>query len=122
MAGHRFLPGALTVRAGDSVRWTNPDPITPHTVTLTPGGGLPGAGPSPYPEGFTDFVSHGGSVYTGDALVHAPVLPDAFMHPARGADEQASRAIRFDTPGEYLWYCVLHLPEMQGIITVLPRH
>src|SRR5207237_4620125 len=30
----RFVPGDLTVRAGDTVRWVAPDPQTPHTVTF----------------------------------------------------------------------------------------
>jgi plastocyanin len=30
----RFLQGSITVRVGDTVEWTNLDPVTPHTVTF----------------------------------------------------------------------------------------
>jgi plastocyanin len=30
----RFLQGSIVVRVGDTVEWTNLDPVTPHTVTF----------------------------------------------------------------------------------------
>jgi plastocyanin len=36
ISGSAFAPSALTIRVGDTVRWTNMDPI-PHTATSTSG-------------------------------------------------------------------------------------
>ena len=30
----RFLPGTMVIRVGDTIEWTNSDPVTPHTVTF----------------------------------------------------------------------------------------
>lgn len=38
--GYKFLPPAVTIKAGDSVRWTNHEKRTSHSVVFPAEGGL----------------------------------------------------------------------------------
>jgi plastocyanin len=114
--GVRFLPQSLAVKVGDWVKWTNPDPESPHTVTLLPGGGLPDPN-APPPGDFNPFAPAGGDVYDGTTFVNVPVVANAKFQ-AEGVGD--SGMIRFTTPGEYTFFCVFHQGlGMKGTITVL---
>jgi plastocyanin len=114
--GVRFLPQSLVVKAGDWVKWTNPDPDSPHTVTLLPGGGLPDP-TAPPPADVNPFAPAGGDVYDGTNFVSVPVVANPKFQPEGVGD---SGMIRFTSPGEYTFFCLLHQGlGMKGTITVL---
>ena len=119
----RFLPGNVTVHAGELVTWTNADPDTPHTVTFTAGQPAPDViMPEPQPNGppalllnpavlapagGTDFD---GSTYTNSGFIGGP--PYA---------QTATYSLRFTKPGTYQYVCLLHDDlGMKGTVTVLP--
>lgn len=117
-----FLPRSLVIRAGQTVQWTNSDPVTPHTVTLLPGGGLPdfSAGPPPIdlPEGFP-FAPFGGGTYSGAEFVNSGALWNEARFEQMSVG--SSYALMFTEPGTYQYFCVLHVETgMVGTITVLP--
>lgn len=118
--GLRFLPQDLVVRAGDWVRWTNPDPVAPHTITLFPGGGLPEGPPPEDPAAAVALAfTPTDNVYDGMSFVNQVVVANPLFQPP-GVTDRA--AIQFVTPGEYTYVCLLHLQTgMMGKITVLPR-
>ena len=45
----RFIDDNIQIRAGDTVEWTNQDPVTPHTVTFGPEPTPDPTSPSPNP-------------------------------------------------------------------------
>ncbi len=125
----RFLPAEVSIKAGDTVRWTNLSQISPHTVTFL--GGEPPVEdivPEPQPAGPPKFVLNPASffpsqkpaAYNGQGLVNSGYIGQA---PAfNGAEFE----LTFDTPGEYRYYCILHAggpddpidQSMVGVITV----
>ena len=114
-----FLPDQVTVRRGDIVVWTMPDPFEIHTITFTSGAnppefvepqfgpGGPGSGPPMLIIPANVVNPTGGSTYTGTGYVNSGILGNG-----------ASFALRFDAPaGSYEWLCVVH-PFMRGTVTV----
>jgi plastocyanin len=123
----RFLQGSIVVRVGDTVEWTNLDPVTPHTVTF----GFPLMDPNP-PQppsaGVTldtdgarhaDVSSPTDNVHSG-FLVAAfqdrgpPPPPAASPPPPAVAPLQQSPLtvtrfrVTFTTPGTFNYRCILH--------------
>jgi plastocyanin len=114
-----FLPDQLTVRRGDIVVWTMPDPFEIHTVTFPSGAeppsfiepqagpGGPDAGPPMLVIPAQVVNPAGGDTYTGTGYVNSGILGNG-----------ASFALRFDAPaGSYEWLCVVH-PFMRGTVAV----
>jgi plastocyanin len=118
--GFRFLPQEIVVRQGEWVRWINPDPEAPHTVTLLPGGGMPDLS-APPPEDFNPFTNTPTTVYDGSNLVNIIVVLDPMLQEVTGASDRGE--IQFTAPpGEYVYFCVPHLEVgMVGKVTVLPQ-
>jgi plastocyanin len=112
----RFLPGELTITAGDSVKFINQSEGEPHTVTFV---GEGGEAPQDlkeetFADGSLKFVSNpesfypqGGNVWSGKG-----VLNSGYMGiPQLGLPMEFE--VLFDTPGEYIYYCILH-GDMNG--------
>jgi plastocyanin len=111
----QFVGGDKTIRRGDTVVWSWPDPFELHTVTFTSGGRPPDPiEPRPQPSGPPQLVlpanvvaPAGGSTYTGQGYVHSGLLEAPGVY-----------ALTFDAPpGRYEYLCLLH-PFMKGTITV----
>jgi plastocyanin len=112
----RFLPGELTITAGDSVKFINQAEGEPHTVTFVGEGGE--AVQDILEETFADgspklvsnpesFFAQGGNVWSGKG-----VLNSGYMGiPQLGLPMEFE--VLFDTPGEYIYYCILH-GDMNG--------
>jgi plastocyanin len=98
-AEHVFEPATITIKAGESVTWTNAS-NEQHTVT---------ADESALPDGATYFSSGdaAGEKAANDDLAHELILPDGeYSH-------------TFETPGRYSYYCILHLSDgMKGTVVV----
>lgn len=107
----RFMPAEISIKAGDTVRWTNHSQISPHTVTFL-GGEEPVEDiiPEPQPAGPPKFVlnpvsffpSQKPAAYNGQGLVNSGYIGQAPVF--NGAQFE----LTFDTPGEYRYYCILH--------------
>jgi plastocyanin len=109
-----FLPGDLTIDAGDSVVWTVKSGEI-HTVTfLAKGQQYPGFNPGDP----TQIFPQGGSVYDGVSYYNSGVmttLPEAsgFGFAAR------TYKLTFPSAGDFTYYCLVH-PGMVGQIHVQP--
>ena len=92
----RFLPQRKRVQVGDTVTWTNPDSITPHTVTFGPPPNNPFA-----PIGL-DGPGHATiSVSPVTTTISAGVIG---VRRPLGTDF----SVTFNAAGTYPYYCALH--------------
>lgn len=125
----QFLPNALAIKAGDTVRWVNHSRTEPHTVTFL------GAGVEqpedifvePQPDGPPKIVQNpltlfpqGEDVYSGEGYFNSGFIGELNGEPLPGGD---AYELTFDTAGDYSYYCILHAsgpegPGMAGTITV----
>jgi len=106
----RFLEDSIVVRVGDTVEWTNLDPVTPHTVTF---GTEPSGPPQPPSAGVTvdtDGARH--AVLTSPAgSVHSGFLVAAFQDRVLLAQSPLGVTrfrVTFTTPGTFKYFCALH--------------
>ena len=119
VAVYRFLPDSPTIKAGDTVRWTDRSKMEPHTVTFLGGTEPPDLiEPRPQESGppkltfNPDFIGRvGADVYSGTGFVNSGAM---------GADFEeytglTTYELTFDTPGEYPYYCALHGDPTMGM-------
>lgn len=109
--GMVFLPGAITINAGDSIVWSAGSAEI-HTIVF------PGAGGQiqPYDPGSyrpTSNTTYDGSTYTASPVL--TVLPEKAGVPFTAT----SYKLTFPKVGEYTYFCSVH-PGMQGTIVVQP--
>ncbi|MBV9175080.1 MAG: hypothetical protein JOZ81_33925, partial [Chloroflexi bacterium] len=101
----RFLPAVQRVRVGDTVTWTNPDSISPHTVTF---------GPAP-----ANVAAPAGNDASFHATISAPVtstVSSGFIGVRRASTDFS---VTFVAPGTYSYFCALHAAlGMTGTIVV----
>lgn len=120
----RFMPGNVTVKAGESLTWLNMDQTgTPHTITFLAGMDAPDVViPQPQPAGppllmlnpMVAFPS-GGDTFDGTMMVNSGMIANDPGIPVN------SFTLTFTTPGTYDYICVLHEEQgMKGTVTVLP--
>ena len=125
----RFLPEALEIKAGDTVRWVNHSKTEPHTVTFL------GAGAEqpediavePQPDGPPKIVQNpltlfpqGLDLTVGQGYINSGFLGELNGQPLPGGP---AFELTFDAAGEYPYYCILHAsgpegPGMAGTIVV----
>jgi plastocyanin len=106
----RFLQDPIVVRVGDTVEWTNVDPVTPHTVTF---GTEPSGPPQPPSAGVTvdtDGARHAVLTSPTDS-VHSGFLIAAFQD-RTGLPQSPLGVTRFrvtfQSPGTFNYICALH--------------
>lgn len=109
--GMVFLPGTITIDAGDSIVW-RAGSADIHTIVL------PGAGGQlqPYDPGSyrpTSNTSYDGSTFTASSVL--TVLPNKAGVPFTAT----SYTLTFPKAGTYTYFCSVH-PGMQGTIVVQP--
>jgi plastocyanin len=118
----RFGDPEIIVHAGDTVEWTNEDPITPHTVTF----GTEPQDPAPPSSNVTidaDGARHGVLKSPSDS-VHSGFI-QAAPQDRPGLEQTPSGVTRFrvtfSKPGIYPYICALHdVLGMKGKVIVLP--
>jgi plastocyanin len=126
----RFRQGSIVVRVGDTVEWTNLDPVTPHTVTFGFLNGDPAPPQRPSPPGAvavdSDLARHADltlptdSVHSGflvaalqDRGPPPPPLPLPEPPPAVAPLQQSPLTVTrfrvtFTKPGTFNYRCILH--------------
>ncbi len=105
----RFLLGSIVVRVGDTVEWTNLDPVTPHTVTFgiePPALVPPSAGVTVDSDGARHAVigSPTGNVHSG-FLVAANQDRAGLAQTPLGVTRYR---VTFTSPGTFNYICALH--------------
>ena len=121
----RFLQGSIVVRVGDTVEWTNLDPVTPHTVTF----GFPIEPAPPQPPSGAVTVDSDGALHADANFAHCDDVHSGFLQAAfqdRGPPPPAPPPalcpaplpqsplgvtrfrVTFTTPGTFNYRCVLH--------------
>ena len=113
----RFLPEQVTIRAGETVRWTvRSAPVTPHVVTFLGGGPaveflvpIEAAGGPPTLSLNPEVVAPvGGATYDGRGFANSGLLG--------GPDGEVTYELTFQTPGTYRYYCPIHADPEGGMI------
>jgi plastocyanin len=105
----RFLQGSIYVRVGDTVEWTNLDPVTPHTVTF----GAEPANPVPPSAGVTTDTDGALHAMLSSAApdAHSGFLQAAFQDQT-GLPQTPLGVTRFRVtftgPGIFNYICALH--------------
>lgn len=110
----RFVNGTITIHAGDTVEWTNHDPIEPHTITFAPESDDPA---NPFPSSANVTVDADGALH---AIINSPsdivhsgailqALEDEGGLPSNPLAANPTRfRATFKQPGTYNYHCVFH--------------
>jgi plastocyanin len=117
----RFIDDKIEIRAGDTVEWTNQDPVTPHTITF----GAEPADPFPPSKNVSpdsDGALHADIKSPGDS-VHSGFIMAALQDQTNQTPLGVTRfRITFTNPGSYPYICALHDDlGMKGMVIVFPK-
>jgi plastocyanin len=118
----RFMHPDKVVHVGETVEWTNDDPITPHTITfgVEPDNPMPpSANVTMDPDGalHATVSSQTDNVHSG-FIAAAPQDQIGLPQPLPGTTRFR---VTFTNPGVYQYKCALHdVLGMLGKVTVLP--
>ena len=116
----RFVPDTLTVKTGDTVRWTYRGIQDPHTVTFLGGTEPPedlivvpqDAGPPVFGINAATFLPAGEAVYHGQGYANSGYLwPDDPVDErlaGLGMTPPHTYELTFDTAGDQPYYCIIH--------------
>jgi plastocyanin len=120
----RFLPEELTIKVGDTVRWTNMSDGEPHTVTFLGGEEPPedvliepsASGPPTILQNNMTLLPSGGPDFNGTGYTNSGFigLPPEVGDPLGLLGPMFE--LTFTEPGDYPYYCILHSsgPEAEG--------
>ena len=106
---YRFTPDPIVVNVGDTVEWTNVDPVTSHTVTF---GTRPSGPPQPPSANVTvdsDGARH--AVLASGGSVHSGFLVAEFQDRIGLAQTDIGVTrfrVTFTTPGTFAYLCQIH--------------
>lgn len=120
----QFIPADLTIKVGDTVRWTNHSEGEPHTVTFLGGDEQPEdvliepqeGGPPKLIQNLQTLMPAGGPEFDGNGFTNS-----GFMWSETGANEALGLVgpvweLTFTAAGDFPYYCILHSggPEAEG--------
>ena len=127
-----MVPAAITVNAGTTLAFRMAKGSTEdHTATFGPGNPMDDKTPSylgdlaksfqgnepPNPIGVYPSESPGTPASLSPALHGNGFWNSGVMDTTKATPLPASNSVRFDTPGTYTYYCLIH-PFMKGTVTV----
>lgn len=112
----RFLPQEVTIKVGDTVRWTDRSIAEPHTVTFLGGTEPPmdtivepqAEGNPKLIQNFQSFLPMGEAEFAGEGYRNSGFLglpPEVGEIFGLNGD---TYELTFTAPGEYPYYCILH--------------
>jgi len=107
---YRYTPESIVVNVGDTVEWTNVDPVTSHTVTF----GTRPSGPSQPPSAGVTLDSDGARhamLASPAGSVHSGTLVATFQDRIGLAQTDLGVTrfrVTFTTPGTFNYICTLH--------------
>ena len=122
MSVMRFLERKMIVHVGETVEWTNLDPVTPHTVTFgdEPVNPVP---PGPGVTSDSDGSRHATLVSPSEST-HSGLLvaePQERMFLPQSPPGVTRFRVTFTSPGTYNYICALHDDlGMKGKVVVIP--
>jgi plastocyanin len=117
----RFLDDNIQIRAGDTVEWTNQDPVTPHTVTFGP---EPANIFAPSPDVTVDPKDGAlvAVVKSSAETVSSGIIAAGAQDPIFGTQTALGVTrfrVTFPIPGVFPYICTLHdTLGMKGMVTV----
>jgi plastocyanin len=104
-----FIPVALTIAPGDTVTWTNTDPVEPHTVSFAGADGKLPAETDP-----AAVMPAGGTTEDGSTFNNS-----GFLAGPPGSPSNQPYSLTFPTAGIYNYVCIIHADlGMKGTIVV----
>jgi plastocyanin len=117
----RFMEPTKVIHAGETVEWTNLDPVTPHTITfgVEPSNPVPPVNATLDPDGALHgtITSNADSVHSG--LIMAAPQDELFL--ATPPLSVTRFRVTFPHPGVFPYICALHDGlGMKGEVIVLP--
>jgi plastocyanin len=120
ISGMRFLPGEITIDAGDTVDWVA-NSAEPHTVTFLPGGQPVTSLPPLDPTDPQQVLQQGGSTYQSTGYFNSGILTSytgtGFPLPV---PLHTDYQLTFPSAGDFTYYCLVHGVMMTGVIHVQP--
>jgi plastocyanin len=119
--GMRFLPGSITVDAGDTVTWVARSAEI-HTVTFLVGGKPTTSLPEFNPTDLKQLTRQGGSVYDSHKAFNSGLMTTV----GAGGDSGPLPPVRhvhrysltFPHTGTFTYYCLVHGKMMVGVVHV----
>ncbi len=120
--GMRFLPGEITIDAGDTVQWLG-NAAEPHTVTFFPNGAPQSSIPPFDPTDPMQLLPQGGSTFAPNTYFNSGIINNV---PAGGdfgpfppnVPHFNSYSLTFPDSGTYTYYCLVHGVMMVGVVHV----
>lgn len=118
----RFVHATITIHAGETVEWTNDDPVTPHTITF----GTEPADPMPPSGNVTidaDGARHAVVAAVGDSAHSGFIVaaPQERIGLAQAPLGVTRFRVTFPHAGVYPYICALHDDlGMKGRVVVVP--
>jgi len=101
----RFVRSEMTVHVGETVTWTAPDSLTPHTVTF---GDEEAAENNPNPVNLTGPGEKTTLSTPYPKLMEGPTVSSGFLGDSNPAWHGSTFQVTFTAPGTYRYYCALH--------------
>jgi len=116
--GQRFLPGDVTINAGDTVTWkANSTEI--HTVSFIDGGTPQSPPPAFNPTDPTQLTPQGGSTMAAHTFFNSGLLTTGSSFPPIPVPVFHSYTLSFPDPGTFTYYCLVHGGMMRGVVHVV---
>jgi len=115
----RFMNDKVEIRAGETIEWTNEDPVTPHTITfgVEPLDPMPPVGTFPDPDGARHAIINSNSDNVHSGFIVAGPQERLFL-PQMPLPVTRFR-VTFTHAGVYPYICALHDGlGMKGTVTV----
>jgi len=105
IAVNRFYPETVSIKAGQTVSWTDGSPYMPHTISFNP----PFKSPDE-PNAFLPTGAKSGAQFAG-GVAHSGIFGPKAFFPVNGF------SLTFTKAGTYPYLCLLH-PGMAGTVQV----
>jgi plastocyanin len=115
--GQRFLPGDITIDAGDSVTWqANSAEI--HTVTFFAGGAPQSTLPPLDPTDGLQVTQQGTDTMDGTSYYNSGLLTTLPTFTPLPVPVHTSYSLTFPDAGTFTYYCLVHGVMMRGVVHV----